>query len=90
MHFLAFEQLDLYGIGAMFFRQLVEKEFRRIVVCWREDAWENAKKVRTNQSLKRILHKKTEDNALKIILAFKENSGTTDLLEKLHQARVQL
>ena len=42
MHFLAFSSHDIFGLGGLIFRKIVERDFRKTVVQWRNHAWANA------------------------------------------------
>lgn len=72
MKHLAFEDRDLFGAAGVFLPNLVNKEFKKIIVRWREDAWENSKKLRKNPEKIIKIHEQTENVSKEIVKIFAE------------------
>lgn len=86
--FLAFEEKDFFAFGGLFLDSLMKEEFRKVIVRWREDAWDNYKKgVNKNQVIR-----KTRLNSLEIIRIF-DNLDLTNInhsVKKINRLRVKL
>ena len=74
MHFLAFTSHDIFGISGLFFKKIVEKEFRKTVVQWRQHAWNNALAISTGSypDYHTKLNKCTEETCVRLIATFHE------------------
>ena len=74
MRFLAFSAHDIFGLGGMIFRRLMEKEFYKTVVEWRQNAWDNALTISTarNMDYQNKLFKCTEETCSRLINIFHE------------------
>lgn len=65
---------DFLGLGGIVFKKEYEKYFKKIVVRWRKNAWNNYKKLNSENLKSKSLEikKQTEDVALEIIEIFEE------------------
>jgi hypothetical protein len=90
MHDLAHEDHDALGYAAMLLPTLVHREFRKIVVRWRSDAWHNAAVLRERRNHAE-LHALVEAANQRIIEIFKSAPRhPAQFLAQLHAVRVQL
>lgn len=71
---LAFEDKDIIAFGGLVFKQIAHEEFKRVIVNWRNQAWENYKRT-TKENFKtnlEMIKKQTEDLTLEIKKIFDE------------------
>ncbi len=90
---LAFHKQDIFGFGGVVFRDFVKKEFNKIVVGWRLQAWKNAQVLRKNPKKKRELHQKTEQMTLELIKLFDDAMHLKNVFEfigKLEEMKVEI
>lgn len=60
MSYLAFVEHDLVGFGGIFLRHFYRYEFKTIIVRWRNEAYENASKLRSGSMTLESIHEQTE------------------------------
>lgn len=96
MAYLAHHEHDYFGMGAAIVPELVKEEFKKVVVGWRNDAWNNSRVlIATGAGDKEFaeLYMKVEGLADRIIELFgsiKSYTNPTHFLDKLHDIRVIL
>lgn len=95
MKFLVKVDHDMYGLGALVFRDFALREFRNVIVHWRETVWKNSQKIdqRKYFQIKRGVLTQTEDIGREIIRIFEnlpDISQTSKLLSKMNQLSTSL
>lgn len=95
MKFLVRVDHDLLGLGALIFREFVNREFQNVIVNWREIVWKNSKKlsiVKYKQIVKQV-HYQTESTGEEIIEVFEDLTHyrhLTKLVSKMNGLGVKL
>lgn len=65
---LTINHRDFLGFGALIFSELSKKEFKKIIIKWREQAWKNSRK----KINKKKLYEECDKTTKKIIKIFEE------------------
>jgi hypothetical protein len=72
LRYLAFTHKDAISMGGLVWRQFIKREFTRVVVAWRQDAWSGARAMRTGRATSRQLMRGTEHIAEELIVTFED------------------
>jgi len=92
MLFLAMRNHDVYAFSGLVLKKFFLTEFHKTVVRWREDAWENRKKLKSVKDLKK-LHRKTDQvsgELIKIFESHKKIQNAVGFLDKVNTLSVRL
>lgn len=91
MHYLLIEEHDVTGLVGILFRRFMIYEFNRIIVQWRENAWENKLKLENGELSKEELVKSVDDYSKKLMLWFSDMYnpfGVFGLIRRLNDKRL--
>jgi len=58
--YLAYERRDIFGMATLILHELAEREFEKVIVKWRDQAWKNALLIHENKDFIKKVHEKTE------------------------------
>ena len=74
MKFLAFSSHDVFGLGGMVFKKIVEEDFYKTAISWRKNAWHNALTISSGSypEYRNELNSTTEDTCTNLITIFRE------------------
>lgn len=75
--FLAFKRQDLFGAGGLVFKQFIAGEFNRVIVKWRQAAWNNAVKIQIQKLPYEGVLSQTEQIAERLIEIFNQRYNVT-------------
>lgn len=67
MNYLAFKEHDIVGFGGIFLKNFYRYEFKSIIVRWRNEAFENSKRLNEGLLTLEEVHKQTENISNQII-----------------------
>lgn len=92
MFFLATEYRDVLGLSGLLFPQLTSEEFQRIIVQWRNQAWENGHALIEKNSDAGIaaIHQQTEEIAQQLIRLFSNKYTLLKERNTLRSLRVKI
>lgn len=94
MSYLAFERMDLFGAVGLIAKEFVENEFNKIIVKWREDAYQNYQLLKKSKNPKKdiqYIKKSTELVTENIYNIFKsEILNPVHLIKELNKMEVKL
>lgn len=68
--YLAFQDKDMFGLGGLVFKNFYIEQFKKIIVTWRDDAWENSHNMETKKLPLQEVLEQTESVAKEFISIF--------------------
>lgn len=94
LSYLAFERMDFLGTFGLFARKFIEKEFNRLIVKWRNDAFENYLKLKKSKNPEKdikLIRESTETISENIYNIFKsEIFNPINLINDLNNLEVKI
>lgn len=94
LSYLAFERMDFFGASGLILQPLIESEFNKIIVKWREDAYSNYLFLKKSDNLKvhtKYIKDLAETASEKIYNIFKEELlNPINLVKNLNSIEVRL
>lgn len=85
MKFLAIKERDPFGFSGLFLNQFYKNEFERIIVKWRNNAWENAKEITRNKKSLKVVQERTDALSSSIVHLWEGFYKPSNVLHMLNQ-----